>query len=71
MIQQTDIRRMRELVKMRQVELALASGIDHSRLCKMEAGFVPMSEKQLRSVEKALRNQAKKLQGDLAELAGA
>ena len=70
MILQTDIRRLREMVRMRQVELALASRIDHTRLCKMESGFVPMSEEQLRSVERALRNAARKLVRELVEFSG-
>lgn len=69
MFEQKDVRRLRTLVRMKQIELAFAAEIDPSFLSRAEIGYVQLSESQLRDVEKVLRSTAKKLVKDLAELA--
>lgn len=67
------IREMREMVGLKQIELAKRSGIDRSRLSIAENGHIQLREEELSAIQRvitsAAQQRAKQL-GKLAEMEG-
>ncbi len=57
-----DIRTRRSQLKISQSQLARLSGVSRFKLCMHELGDKPLNEKDEKEVEKAIRNEAARIQ---------